>query len=135
MYHLRGADVFTMTDHHSLSVAISGLMPPIRMSIFSLIFMSCSRHLHNKAVSTRHVSLHVATNHWFVNNSPTSCCFPVFQAKTLTEKMSADVWQIASLLEKSASPVSAPTISKLLFKPTSVSSLFILCKKVSLFVE
>ena len=37
-------------------------------------------------------SLHVATNHWFMKNVTKSCCSPVFQAKTSTEKMSADVW-------------------------------------------
>ena len=36
-YHLDGIETFfTMTDHHSLSVAISGLMPWMRVSLFSL---------------------------------------------------------------------------------------------------
>ena len=36
------------------------------------------------------MSLHLATNHWF-EDSTNSCCSPVFEAKTLTEKMHADV--------------------------------------------
>ena len=38
------------------------------------------------------ISVHLATNHWFVKNSTKSYCSPFFEAKTLTENFFADIW-------------------------------------------